>query len=216
MNLHLDVFEGMNPFQENTYLVHNNQVAHLIDPGFSSASEWNRLQNVLEQKKLQIEAIVLTHGHVDHVIGLQEAFDRFQVPVCMHHETWPFLDHFPQQAMMFGFQADPIKVDPQYVEPSADLRIGSFTYDARYTPGHAPGHLAFYCKEAGWVISGDALFAGSIGRTDLYGGDFQLLEKSIRTQLYTLPDETVVWPGHGPKTTVGRERRSNPFVSDGI
>jgi len=136
------------------------------------------------------------------------------VPVYMHQESLPFIEQYPQQAMMFGLEAEPIEVNPTFIDASWTLRIGSFEYDARYTPGHAPGHLSFYHKPGGWVIVGDVLFAGSIGRTDLYGGDFSLLEESIRKKIYTLPDETVVWPGHGPHTTVGYEKRTNPFVKE--
>lgn len=114
--------------------------------------------------------------------------------------------------MMFGLNADPIQIAPEFVDVSQNLRIGSFEYDVRNTSGHAPGHLSFYHKPGGWVIVGDALFAGSIGRTDLYGGDLALLEENIRKKLYVLPDETKVWPGHGTFTTIGYEKRTNPFV----
>lgn len=214
MELNLEVFDGLNPFQENAFLVHSDGKAHLFDPGFSNGYEWNRLLSFLENEKLDVEAIVLTHAHVDHIMGLQKAMQEFQVPVYMHQESLPFIEQYPQQAMMFGLEAEPIEVNPTFIDASWTLRIGSFEYDARYTPGHAPGHLSFYHKPGGWVIVGDVLFAGSIGRTDLYGGDFSLLEESIRKKIYTLPDETVVWAGHGPHTTVGYEKRTNPFVKE--
>ncbi len=214
MELNLEVFDGLNPFQENAFLVHSGGKAQLFDPGFSNGYEWNRLLSFLENESLDVEAIVLTHAHVDHIMGLQKAMQEFQVPVYMHQESLPFIEQYPQQAMMFGLEAEPIEVNPTFIDASWTLRIGSFEYDARYTPGHAPGHLSFYHKPGGWVIVGDVLFAGSIGRTDLYGGDFSLLEESIRKKIYTLPDETVVWPGHGPHTTVGYEKRTNPFVKE--
>ncbi len=214
MELQLELFEGLNPFQENAYLVRSGNKAHLFDPGFSDGHEWDRLLAYLESNQLEIEAIVLTHAHVDHIMGLQKAMYLFEAPVYMHKESYPFIDQYPQQAMMFGFEAEPIDVNPTFIDASWTLRIGSFEYDARYTPGHAPGHLSFYYKNGGWIIVGDVLFAGSIGRTDLFGGDFSLLEESVRKKLYTLPDETVVWPGHGPHTTIGHEKRTNPFVKE--
>ncbi len=214
MDLQLEVFEGLNPFQENAFLVYSGSKAHLFDPGFSNGYEWDQLLKFLESHQLEIEAIVLTHAHVDHIMGLQKAMQLFETPIFMHKESYPFIEQYPQQAMMFGFEAEPIEVNPTFIDASWTLQIGSFEYDARYTPGHAPGHLSFYYKNGGWIIVGDVLFAGSVGRTDLYGGDFSLLEESVRKKLYTLPDETVVWPGHGPHTTIGYEKRTNPFVKE--
>lgn len=214
MKLYLEVFDGLNQFQENAYLVHDNNRAHLIDPGFSNDAEWDLLLQFLERNSLVMEAIVLTHAHVDHIMGLQKAIQLFDVPVYMHEDSFIFIEQYPQQAMMFGFRADPVEVRPRFIDASWTLQIGSFEYDARNTSGHAPGHLSFYHKNGGWVIVGDALFAGSIGRTDLYGGDYGLLEENIRKKLYTLPDETVVWPGHGPHTTIGHEKKHNAFVRE--
>ena len=213
MQLHLEKYEGLNPFQENAYLIHDNKKAHLFDPGFSNDSEWDLLLRKLKEHDLSIEAIVLTHAHVDHIMGLQRAMQLFQVPVYMHRDSYIFIEQYPQQAMMFGFKAEPIEVDPFFIDSSSTLQIGSFQYDTRNTPGHSPGHLAFYRKTEKWVIVGDALFAGSIGRTDLYGGDYDQLEQSILKQLYTLPDDTTVWPGHGTHTTIGFEKQNNAFVT---
>lgn len=214
MDLQLAKFDDLNPFQENAYLAYSNGKAHLFDPGFTNGYEWDRLLKFLELHQLDIEAIVLTHAHVDHIMGLQKAMQLFNAPVYMHQESIMFIENYPEQAMMFGLEADPIEVRPVFIDASWTLQIGSFEYDARYTPGHSPGHLSFYHKKGGWVIVGDALFAGSIGRTDLYGGDFELLEENIRKKLYTLPEDTVVWPGHGPETTIGYEKKTNPFVRD--
>lgn len=214
MELHLKVFEGLNPFQENAYLVYGDGKGHLFDPGFTTDEEWNPFLQFLEAQKIDLEAIVLTHAHVDHIMGLQEAVDRFKVPVYMHPAGEVFIHQFPEKARMYGMDALPITVKPQFIEPSPVLKIGTFEYDVRYTPGHAPGHLSFYHKKGGWVIVGDVLFAGSIGRTDLYGGNFSLLEESIKKEIYTLPDDTKVWPGHGGPTTTGHEKRTNPFVNE--
>ncbi|MDG5766125.1 MBL fold metallo-hydrolase [Balneolales bacterium ANBcel1] len=215
MQVQLEAFEGLNPFQENAFLVHDNKIAHLFDPGFSNSQEWEILLRKLKDQKLNVEAIVLTHAHVDHIMGLQKALQLFNVPVYMHRDSFVFIEKYPEQAMMFGLEAEPITVRPEFIDASPALTIQSLTYDVRFTPGHSPGHLAFHRKQEGWVIVGDALFAGSIGRTDLYGGDYDLLEKSIREELYTLPDETVVWPGHGTHTTIGYEKANNAFIRQG-
>lgn len=212
MKLQIVPFEGLNPFQENTYLVADGSRAHIIDPGFSTDQEFSTLLTVLQENALTVEAIVLTHAHIDHIMGLERCTDQFNVPVYMHADGMVFIEQYPEQARMFGFLAEPIRVSPSFIEPSPALSIGSFVYDARYTPGHAPGHVSLYHQEGGWVLSGDALFAGSIGRTDLHGGDYSTLEQSIRQQLYTLPDDTVVWSGHGPSTTIGHEKAHNAFV----
>lgn len=214
MDLQLAKFDDLNPFQENAYLVYFNGKAHLFDPGFSNGYEWDRLLKFLELHQLEIEAIVLTHAHVDHIMGLQKAMQLFNAPVYMHQESIMFIENYPEQAMMFGMEADPLEVRPVFIDASWTLQVGSFEYDARYTPGHSPGHMSFYHKKGGWVIVGDALFAGSIGRTDLHGGDFELLEESIRKKLYTLPEDTIVWPGHGSETSIGYEKKTNPFVRD--
>ncbi len=214
MELQLEQFGGLNPFQENAYLVYYNNKAHLFDPGFSNGSEWDRLLRYLERQQLEIEAIVLTHAHVDHIMGLQRAIELFKAPVYMHKEDYIFIEKYPEQAMMFGLQSHPLEVCPGFIDASWTLQIGSFEYDARHTPGHSPGHLSFYHKKGGWIIVGDVLFAGGVGRTDLYGGDFEQLEESIRKKLYTLPDEIVVWPGHGSNTTIGYEKKTNHFVKE--
>ncbi|MDI6402635.1 MBL fold metallo-hydrolase [Balneolaceae bacterium ANBcel3] len=216
MNLQLEIFEGLNAFGENAYLVHNGTRAHLFDPGFSNDYEWGLLIGKIKELKVIPEAIVLTHAHIDHILGLQRAQELFNAPVYMHEDGLPLMDHFDEQAMMFGLEADPITVEPFPILPSNAARIESFEYDIRHTPGHAPGHVSFYHQPGGWVIVGDTLFAGGVGRTDLYGGDFGLLEESIRKKLYVLPDETVVWPGHGHQTTIGYEKKSNPFVRSAL
>ena len=121
-------------------------------------------------------------------------------------------NNFSSQAAMFGFTSDGFSFDPDVLPVTDEWNIGNFTFDVRYTPGHAPDHVSLYSKQDGIVIAGDALFREGIGRTDLYKGDFKVLEESIREQLYSLPDDTIVYPGHGEKTTIGHEMKANPFV----
>ena len=134
----------------------------------------------------------------------------------MHAESDPMLQQLPTQAMMMGLRFGKVPAVDRHIEDEEALEVGNLKLRALYTPGHAPGHLAFYVEDEGLVFSGDALFAGSVGRTDLFGGDMDLLMRSINERLMTLPDETRVCPGHGPQTTIGEERAHNPFLAGGL
>lgn len=204
----------VNPFQQNTYLLTHNGKGLLFDAGFFNASEHAEFERTLSREGATLEAIILTHAHIDHVIGLEDVYSKYDVPVYLHKEDKYIWENFMSHAAMFGVDVKPFSFEPEWISESPNLTIGSFTMDARFTPGHSPGHLSFYFQEENFVISGDALFKGSIGRTDLYKGDFDQLQKSIREQLYSLPDETVVYSGHGPATTIGEEKNTNPFVRE--
>jgi len=200
------------PFGENTYLLTEGEEGLIIDPGFVDDSEYQSVKDQIEDNGLELSAILLTHAHVDHILGLHRILDDFDVPVYLSDRDRYLWNNFSSQAAMFGLQADDFDFDPKPLQVSLEWSIGNFIFDIRYTPGHAPDHVSLYSKKDGIVIGGDVLFKEGIGRTDLYKGDFNLLEKSIREQLYCLPDETVVYSGHGPKTTIGHEKASNPFV----
>ena len=200
------------PFAENTYLLTEDKKALLIDPGFYEDHEFRAFEERLSDTGSELHAIVLTHAHVDHVLGLQMTKDHYDVPVYLNNRDRYLWDNFASQAQMFGFSADPFAFEPSPLEEQKDWNIGPFQFDILYTPGHAPDHISLYQSEEGAVIAGDALFKQGIGRTDLYKGSFERLEQSIRKQLYSLPDETEVYPGHGPKTTIGYEKKNNPFV----
>lgn len=204
-----------NGFQENTYIVFDDERKEgvVIDPGAYTANERTTLQAFVADKGIRITAIWLTHAHIDHVMGLRWATQAFR---CRFHhaaEDLATLRAVPVYASSAFGVHDIALPDEEGLEiqHGTELPLGSHHFKALYTPGHAPGHLAFYEPSLG-VISGDALFYGSIGRTDLPGGDLNTLERSIQTQLYTLPDSTEVYPGHGPSTTIGREKKFNPFV----
>ncbi|HKK46817.1 MAG TPA: MBL fold metallo-hydrolase [Balneolaceae bacterium] len=203
------------PFAENTYLLIEGEQALVIDPGFIEDSEYEQVKSEIENNGLDLKAIVLTHAHVDHVLGLHKILADFDVPVYLNDGDRYLWDNFASQAAMFGFQADGFDFIPVTLKAQPEWAIGNFTFDVRYTPGHAPDHVSLYSSNDGFVIGGDVLFKEGIGRTDLYKGDFDLLAKSIREQLYDLPDDTIVYAGHGPETTIGHEKRSNPFVKMG-
>jgi hydroxyacylglutathione hydrolase len=202
----------VNPFSENTYLLVKENKALLFDPGFYTPAEMNIFLQTLEQEKAELVGILLTHAHLDHVFGLDMVKNRFDVPVYLHPEDNFFWDNYVKTAEMFGFKVKPFEFRPEPLFPNSDFHLHGFQFDVRFTPGHAPGHLSYYIEEIKTVISGDALFYESIGRTDLYQGNFSVLESSIRKELYSLPNETIVMPGHGPSTNIGHEKKHNPFV----
>ncbi|MGM0547177.1 MAG: MBL fold metallo-hydrolase [Bacteroidota bacterium] len=200
------------PFAENTYLLTEEDEALLVDPGFLEDAEYERTKKHLVDGDYSLIAVVLTHAHVDHVLGLQKVRKDFEVPVYLSDRDRYLWNNFGSQAAMFGFTSDGFSFDPEVLPITDEWSLGNFSFDVRYTPGHAPDHVSLYSKSDGIVIAGDALFKEGIGRTDLYKGDFKVLEKSIREQLYSLPDNTIVYPGHGPETTIGHEKKANPFV----
>lgn len=202
----------VNPFQENTYLMEKDGQAIVFDPGFFNSSEVNKLVQTLQEWDARLIAVVLTHAHTDHVLGLQRVLDRYEVPVYLNHEDLFLWENFVSSSAMFGLEVKPFDFTPVDLQAQKGWTIGPFTFDVLFTPGHAPGHLAYYDESQNILIAGDTLFRDSIGRTDLYKGDFDTLEKSIRENIYTLPDETRVLPGHGPETTVGHEKKHNQFV----
>lgn len=202
------------PFQENCYIVGDKNTGNgvLIDPGDEAA----RISLAVEQTQLEIEKIVITHAHIDHVGAVAALVDEYACPVLMHAEAEPMLKQLPTQAMMMGLRFGKVPTVDRYIEDEEIIEVGGLRLRALYTPGHAPGHLAFYEENAGIVLSGDALFAGSVGRVDLPGGNMEVLMKSIQERLLTLPDETLVYSGHGPRTTIGEERAHNPFLGGGL
>ena len=202
------------PFQENCYVIGDQEsgVGAIVDPG----DEATRIALAVEQTNLEMGQILVTHAHIDHVGAVGALADEYACPVLMHAEAEPMLEQLPTQAIMMGLRFGQVPTVDRYVEDEEVLEVGGLRLESLYTPGHAPGHLAFYVESEGVVLSGDALFAGSVGRTDLFGGDADRLMRSINERLLTLPDETRVYPGHGPGTTIGDERAYNPFLDGGF
>lgn len=200
------------PFSENTYLLTRDDRSILIDPGFFDPGEYEEFKKDLQQADTELIAVCLTHAHIDHVLGLKKVLSDFDLPVFLNHSDLYIWNHFSSQAQMFGFNHPGFDFIPEPLPEQVDFEIGPFSFGVLYTPGHSPDHISLYFKEVGATISGDALFFESIGRTDLYKGDFELLARSIKNKLYTLPDDTIVHPGHGPDTSVGHEKKHNPFV----
>ena len=209
--LHIKSF-AFNPFSENTYIVFNeNKNAFIIDPGDFSEVENNILNQFIVDNELKVQNILLTHAHIDHVLGLQKAFDKYKVPILMHELEKEILDRNPMDANRFGFFFKPFEGEISYLNENEIISLDEDDFKILHVPGHSPGHIAFYSEAQKFIISGDVLFEGSIGRTDLYKGDAQELLKSIREKLFVLEDETKVYNGHGNPTTVGFEKSYNPF-----
>ena len=200
------------PFQENTYLLLQQGEALLIDPGFYSENDYAEFKKQLTKTDAKLTAVCLTHAHVDHILGLNKVLNDFDVPVYLNKSDTYLWDHFPQQAGMFGYSAQPIHVQPESLPAQSSKEIGAFLFDVLYTPGHSPDHVSLYFKTQKFVIAGDLLFRESIGRTDLYKGNLETLKESVKSELYTLPGDTEVYPGHGPSTTIAHEKKNNPFV----
>lgn len=203
----------VNPFQQNTYLLVSDGKALLVDAGFNDATETARLEDTLLKEKATLIGVLLTHAHIDHILGLQRVLDRFDVPVYLSHIDLYLWENFYSQAAMYGIPARPHEIEPEDFPTEGIFETGPFRMMIFYTPGHSPDHVSFYFENDGVLLAGDVLFRQSIGRTDLYKGDFELLSRTIREKLYVLPDSTRVLPGHGPETTIGFEKKNNPFVS---
>ncbi|WP_374441762.1 MBL fold metallo-hydrolase [Epilithonimonas sp.] len=210
--LHVKSF-AFNPFSENTYVIYNDEKdAFLIDPGNMPEAETETLNDFIKINELKIRNILLTHAHIDHIIGLQWAYDAFSVPVLIHPDEMQILDRASFTAKNYGFFFPAFKGELQHLKEGETLTLGSETIEIYDVPGHSPGSVAFYNQNNGFVISGDALFMMSIGRTDLYKGDYDQLISSIKTKLLTLPDHTKVYSGHGETTSIGFEKEYNPFL----
>ncbi len=213
-SLFLDVF-AVGPIQANCVLLGDRNSGELavIDPG----EEAERIADRIRASGLRPTMILHTHGHLDHVGGTAElaALLGGGLPIGLHPDEIDLYRNAPMQAALFGLEVEAPPQPGLWLRHGDRVVVGGIDLEVRHTPGHSPGGVCFVASGADQVlvIVGDVLFAGSIGRTDLMGGSFPLLERSIREQLYTLPDHTRVICGHGPETTIGRERAMNPFVA---
>jgi glyoxylase-like metal-dependent hydrolase (beta-lactamase superfamily II) len=202
-----------NPVQENTYVLYNGEgQCCIIDPGCYFPEEEKVLQNFIEQNALQPVLLLNTHCHLDHVFGNKFVSQTWGLPLCIHPLEKPVLDFAPQSGQLWQLPFGNYEGELIYLKEGNSVKVGADELETLFTPGHSPGSVSFYHEPGGFVIGGDVLFNGSVGRTDLPGGDFKTLLNSIQTQLYTLPDDTKVYSGHGPVTTVGFEKMNNPFV----
>ena len=210
--LYVKSFE-FSPVRENTYVLYNeeNQCC-IIDPGCYFSEEQDELKGFIDKAGLQPILLLNTHCHLDHVFGNKFVHDTWGLTLHIHEKEKPVLDYAPVAGEKWQLPFENYEGELKYIKEGEKIAIGKDEMEIFFTPGHSPGSITFYNAKDGYVVSGDVLFNGSVGRTDLPGGDFKVLFNSIQTQLFTLPDDTKVYSGHGPVTTIGFEKMNNPFV----
>lgn len=201
------------PIQENTYILYNEfNSCIIIDPGCYFDDEKEILSNFIDKMKLTPKMLLNTHCHLDHVFGNKYVAEKYGLILRIHEGEKKVLEFAPASGLMYNMPFDNYTGELDFIKEGETITMDNDSLKVLLTPGHSPASLSFYDEKDGFVISGDALFKQSIGRTDLPGGDYDLLIESIQTQLLTLPDGTKVYSGHGPVTTIGDEKRNNPFL----
>jgi len=204
---------SFNPFQVNTYVLSDeSKECVIIDPGCSDEVESLQLMDYIKEEGLKPVRVLLTHTHIDHVMGCNMVEELTGLGPELHEAGMVFLDHSTQTAETYGFSLDKNPVPKAFIQEGEDIVFGNSKLEVLYTPGHANGSVCFLSREDGFVIVGDVLFHMSIGRTDFPTGDYDLLRKNIFEKLFVLPDETIVYSGHGPETSTGFEKANNPFL----
>ena len=203
-----------NPFQENTFILWDEtKECIIIDPGCYEKNEKDYLSNFIESNNLKPVKLINTHCHIDHILGNKFVSEKWNLELYMHKTDLPLLEGAGDIAKMYGFENYKGSPNPKHFLEEGDvLEFGESKLKILFTPGHAPGHICLYNKEDKFIVAGDVLFNGGIGRTDLPGGDYDTLINSIKTKLLCLQDDTEVFCGHGPSTSIGKERLSNPFL----
>ena len=205
----------VNPFGENMYILWDeaSHEAVVVDPGMMRDGEREMVTKFIDEHNLSVKHILLTHLHVDHITGARWLADKTGADVCGSALDNPLGQELPEQVAHFriNVEVEPLTVDRNLADGDT-LQLGDETIQVLHVPGHSPGGLAFYLPQSALLISGDTIFNGSVGRTDLWGGDMAQLINSIREKILPLPDETVIASGHGPTTTIADEKRCNPFL----
>lgn len=205
-----------NPFQVNTYVLFDETgECVIVDPGMDNDNEKNKLVDFIAKNNLKPVMLLNTHAHIDHILSNDFIAHKYNLKLYAHIDSDSFLAEAKAHAQVFGMQIDDVKkIDENLVEGQI-IEFGNSKLKVFETPGHANGSVCFYTEEGKFVVTGDVLFLESIGRTDLKTGDYDVLQKSIWEKLFTLPEETTAYPGHGPETKIGHEKLHNPFVAIG-
>ncbi len=206
---------AFNPFSENTYVAweRESKEAVIIDPGCFSAKEENELKKFILDKQLILKYLINTHCHLDHIFGNNFVLNEFHPNYFIPELDKPLLENAPTQARLFGMEMSKVISTESFLSEETPLWIGKDEISFLFTPGHSPGEFSIYFSQGNICFTGDVLFENSIGRTDLLGGNYQTLMKSIREKLFTLPEQTEIFPGHGYSSTIGKEIQYNPFFN---
>ena len=203
----------VNPFQQNTYIIwDSNSIAAIIDPGNSSNLENQMIKKFIAENDLKLTRLLLTHAHIDHIMGNRFIFDEYGLLPEVHEADMFLIDAMKQTADMYGVNCEESPKPKKFIHDKQIIELGELKIECIHTPGHSPGSITFYFEKEKIIIAGDVLFNGSIGRTDLPMGDHQTLLSSIKNKLFPKGDDIKVYSGHGPYTTIGKEKTSNPFL----
>jgi glyoxylase-like metal-dependent hydrolase (beta-lactamase superfamily II) len=199
------------PLQTNCFIVTDAETreAIIIDPGGDAA----QILKAVDRLEVEVRLVVNTHGHFDHIMANREIVDATGAPLAIHPEDAGMLTNPLRSFSFFLGKFRPGPAASVHLEGGGQVQVGSVVFEVLHTPGHSPGSVSLWCREEGVVFCGDVLFNMGVGRTDFPGGSYKVLLQSIRERLFTLPDDTVVYPGHGPRTTIGNERKHNPFLA---
>jgi len=203
-----------NLFNENTIVLWDDETkeAAVIDPGTSTHDEEKMLSDFISSENLEIKYLINTHCHIDHILGCKFVKEKYNPVYYAPEKDIPLLDHAQQQAQMFDIIMEKLPKPDQLIEETTEISIGNSKLKFLFTPGHTPGEICIYLEKENICITGDVLFNESIGRTDLWGGDYDTLIDSIENRLLILPDDVVIYPGHGETSTIGYEKQNNPFL----
>ena len=203
----------VNGFAVNSFLLFDDtHEGVIIDPGFNEDAEFERFYRFIDENGIKPVRVLNTHCHVDHILGNKAVCEHFGIPLSIHGEDQFLLKRAPEMGKVFGFNVQASPTVESYLNDGDMIVFGRSEIKVLHTPGHSPGSVSFYSKKEAFVISGDLLFAGSIGRTDFPGGNYETIISSIISKLMNMPRETAVFPGHGPSTTIGHEHDTNPFL----
>lgn len=204
----------VNPLGENSYVLSDETGECIfVDPGFFYAEEHREIIEYVKKMGLKPVKIVNTHCHFDHIMGVEFIRKEYGIPFCAQPADEFWVEKAVEQGQMFGFYMESVSAPDEFIDANEKIKFGNSELEIIHVPGHSPGHIVLYSKENGFLIAGDVLFYGSIGRTDLPGGDFDTLISEIKSKLFSLPDETKVYCGHGPETTLKFEKNNNPFLT---
>ncbi len=203
-----------NPFDENTFVLwsENNKEGIVVDPGMSDKDEEKQFDEFIQKEEINLKKILNTHCHIDHILGCKYVKDNYSVDYLIPENDFLLLKHYDKQMSMVGVAMEEPPKPDRLLKESDNIVLNSSVINPLLTPGHTPGEMCFYLDKENFCITGDVLFKGSIGRTDLWGSNTSAIYNSIKTKLLTLDDSVTIYPGHGVISTIGEERNTNPFI----